>query len=333
MAHWRHNRAIPRRTRDDRARNPPPRRSAPGAGAGRRVRGAPVPPTAAPVTPTAVATATASPIATAAAIGLRRAVRVPVRGCSEGADLPGHRRDRRRPVRARRPDRAGGARLGGEPVPRGRARPVRRRPARLAVDPGRHGRPHRHGGAGSRRNPSTSRSAAPRATRRPTPGPSTASTRAPGSWRASRWRSPTSRSAAWPWARDGTAYLNCEGEDATTTAGVTSVRAIRPDGSTARRLARRPPGRGNHQRVPAGRRRRHHHRGRAGLADRRDPARWHVRAGLAARDTRRQQRGDRRRRAHPRHRPRLVRGPVRPRDPHHLQRAARATGPRFRAGP
>ena len=32
---------------------------------------------------------------------------------------------------------------------------------------------------------------------------------------------------------DGTAYLNCEREDATTTAGVTSVRAVRPDGSTA----------------------------------------------------------------------------------------------------
>ena len=39
-ARRRHNRAIPRRTRDDRARNPPPRRSAPGPGAGRRVRGA-----------------------------------------------------------------------------------------------------------------------------------------------------------------------------------------------------------------------------------------------------------------------------------------------------
>ena len=34
-------------------------------------------------------------------------------------------------------------------------------------------------------------------------------------------------------APDGTAYLNCEGEDATTAAGVTTVRAIRPDGSTA----------------------------------------------------------------------------------------------------
>jgi hypothetical protein len=32
---------------------------------------------------------------------------------------------------------------------------------------------------------------------------------------------------------DGTAYLICEGVDATTAAGVTSVRAIRPDGSTA----------------------------------------------------------------------------------------------------
>ncbi len=32
---------------------------------------------------------------------------------------------------------------------------------------------------------------------------------------------------------DGTAYVNCEGEDASTAAGVTTVRAIRPDGSTA----------------------------------------------------------------------------------------------------
>ena len=32
---------------------------------------------------------------------------------------------------------------------------------------------------------------------------------------------------------DGTAYLNCEGEDASTAGGVTTVRAIRPDGSTA----------------------------------------------------------------------------------------------------
>ena len=32
---------------------------------------------------------------------------------------------------------------------------------------------------------------------------------------------------------DGTAYLNCEGEDATTAAGVSTVRAVRPDGSTA----------------------------------------------------------------------------------------------------
>ena len=34
-------------------------------------------------------------------------------------------------------------------------------------------------------------------------------------------------------APDGTAYLNCEGEDATTTTGATTVRAVRPDGSTA----------------------------------------------------------------------------------------------------
>ena len=34
-------------------------------------------------------------------------------------------------------------------------------------------------------------------------------------------------------APDGTAYLNCEGEDASTAAGVTTVRAVRPDGSTA----------------------------------------------------------------------------------------------------
>ena len=83
------------------------------------------------------------------------------------------------------------------------------------------------------RDPSTSRSAAPRATRRPTPGRSTASTPTPGSSPGFPVALPEVPFCGMAVGPDGTAYLNCEGEDATTAAGVTTVRAIRPDGSTA----------------------------------------------------------------------------------------------------
>ena len=111
----------------------------------------PVPPTATPAAPTTAATATRPPIATPSPSGSVAPSAPPSAAAPKARTYAGHRRDRRRPVRVRRPDRPGGARLGGEPVPGRRARRVRRRPARLALDPGSHGRPHRVGGAGSRR--------------------------------------------------------------------------------------------------------------------------------------------------------------------------------------